>query len=549
MVLPLFAGLSAGFQALKVGLPLGIKALKYFVDSTFRDKVVPVPGSVLYCDLWVAVEHSGIYVGDGAISNIVVDGVAESTVCRSSPESFTSKSVLGRKIYVSYNDAGAVGHAVVARCADAQVGERAFYGLVIKNCHQFSTRCVNARGADVAEKGLWDKLRAQVWPAETWEPTLGLLKKSAQQKLGATKWRLWAWDEESDAEDAPEPDWQAHEDYFKNQPLTADSIAQMRAELAAAAAYEAEIADENIPPPIRQRLTSFRQTLQAISDKYETVKGFLATCPGAPFSYAELQACTDDFSALAAQLQNNANIKELARKMGRNYISEEKKKQAKIPQASRSEVHGTHRSDDLMRLLPSELVHLEDETLETLFYAHLLEKNLLTYQLSGSTFINGEQTEVQQKRTGPVVACLDTSGSMQGTPLLKAKALLLAIANILQKEDRSLHVLLFGSTGEIREFSMVGQNNAVGLLQFLQQGFGGGTDFETPLRHALNIIRQQPRYQKADVLMISDGDCQLSAAFTVQLLAQKQPLDCSIYSVLCAGSRVEDEFSDEVVVL
>ena len=27
---------------------------------------------------------------------------------------------------------------------------------------------------------------------------------------------------------------------------------------------------------------------------------------------------------------------------------------------------------------------------------------------------------------------------------------------------------LFGSTGEIREFSMVGQNNAVGLLQFLQ---------------------------------------------------------------------------------
>ena len=545
MAVPLFPA----FQALKAGLPLGFKALKYFVDNTFRDKVVPVPGSVLYCDLWVAVEHSGIYVGDGAISNIVVDGVAESTVCRSSPESFTSKSVLGRKIYVSCNSTGAVGHAVVARCADAQVGERAFYGLVIKNCHQFSTRCVNARGANLAEQGWLNKLRAHIWPAETWEPTMALLKKAAQQKLGATKWRLWAWDEAADAEEPPEPDWQAHEDYFKNQPLNADSIAQMRAEMAAAADYEAEIADENIPPAIRQRLTSFRQTLQAISDKYETVKGFLATCPGAQFSYAELQACADDFSALAAQLQNNANIKELARKMGRNYIAEEKKKQAKIPQASRSEVHGTHRSDDLMRLLPSELVHLEDETLETLFYAHLLEKNLLTYQLSGSTFINGEQTEVQQKRTGPVVACLDTSGSMQGTPLLKAKALLLAIANILQKEDRSLHVLLFGSTGEIREFSMVGQNNAVGLMQFLQQGFGGGTDFETPLRYALNIIRQQSRYQKADVLMISDGDCQLSAAFTAQLLAQKQPLDCSIYSVLCAGSRVEDEFSDEVVVL
>ena len=549
MALPLVAALPAGIQALMAGLPLGIKALKYFVDSTFRDKVAPVPGSVLYCDLWVAVEHSGIYVGGGDISNIVVDGVAESTVCRSSPESFTSKSVLGRKIYVSCNSAGAVGHAVVARCADAQVGERAFYGLVIKNCHQFSTRCVNARGANLAEQGRLNKLRAHIWPAETWEPTMALLKKAAQQKLGATKWRLWAWDEKSDDEETPEPDWQAHEDYFKNQALTADSIAGMRAELAAAAAYEAEIADENIPQHIRQRLTSYSHTLQSISDKYETVKHFLSACPDAPFSYAELHACNDDFSALAAQLQNNANIKELARKMGRNYISEEKKKQAKIPQASRSEVHGTQRSDDLMRLLPSELVHLEDDTLETLFYAHLLEKNLLTYQLSGSSFINGEQTEIQRQRTGPVVACLDTSGSMQGNPLLKAKALLLAITNILQKEDRSLHVLLFGASGEIREFSMVGQNNAVGLLQFLQQGFGGGTDFETPLRHALNIIRQQSCYQKADVLMISDGDCHLSEAFTTQLQAQKQQLDCSIYSVLCAGSRVEDCFSDDVVVL
>ena len=544
-MLPLFAGAAGLFKS---ALPLGFKTLKYFVDSTFRDKVVPVPGSVLYCDLWVAVEHSGIYIGDGEISNIEVDGVAESAVSCSSPESFTAKSVLGRKIYVSCNDAGAVGHRSVAGYASAQVGQRSFYGLVIKNCHQFSTRCVNVRGDYPEEPGFWQKFRLNIG-LETWEPTIGILKKTARQKLGATKWRLWAWDEATEAEAPPEPDWQAHEDHCKNQPLTPDSVAQMQAELAAALEYEAEIANENIPPAVRQRLASFRSTLQAVTEKYEAVKGFLAACPGASFSYADVQAGTDDFAALAALLQNNTQIKELARKMGRNYISEEKKKRAKIPQASRSEVHGTHRSDDLMRMLPSELLHLEDDTLETLFYAHLLEKNLLTYQLSGTTLVNQEQTESQQKRTGPVVACLDTSGSMQGAPLLKAKALLLAIANILQQEDRSLHVLLFGSSGEIREFAMDRKNDAAGLLQFLQQGFGGGTDFETPLRHALHIIRQQPHYQKADVLMVSDGDCQLSAAFTAQLQAKKQQLDCSIYSVLCAGSRVEDNFSDEVVVL
>jgi uncharacterized protein with von Willebrand factor type A (vWA) domain len=202
-----------------------------------------------------------------------------------------------------------------------------------------------------------------------------------------------------------------------------------------------------------------------------------------------------------------------------------------------------------MRVLPSELLNLEDETLETLFYARLLEKNLLSYELQGVTFINGEETETIQKRTGPVVACLDTSASMQGAPLLKAKALLLAIANILKQEDRSLHVLLFGSTGEIREYSMAGQNDSAGLLKFLQQGFGGGTDFETPLQHAFEIIASQKDYKKADVLMISDGDCSLSPVFTKTVKSQKTILNCTVYSVLCAGSRVEDAFSDEVVVL
>jgi uncharacterized protein with von Willebrand factor type A (vWA) domain len=537
-----------GVNVLQAGIPIGLKALKYFVDSTFRDKVVPVHGSVLYCDLWVAVEHSGIYIGEGEISNIVVDGLAESTVCRSSPQSFTSKSTLGRKIYVSCDRHGAVGHPVVADGADTHVGERAFYGLVIKNCHQFSTKCVNYTDRNDADRSLWEGLLSVI-PGETWEPTLSVLKDAARKKLGATKWRLWDWDKDTEHNPPPEPDWQTHTDFFRNLPLNAQNIAQIRAEMAATQAYEEEIFDENIPEHIHQRLRDFRQTLENISQKYEEVKGFLASCHGASFSYAELEACADDFAALAKTLQNSVQIKALARKMGRDYIAEEKKKQVKIPQTSKSEVHGTHRSDDMMRVLPSELLNLEDETLETLFYARLLEKNLLSYELQGVTFTNGEETEISKNRTGPVVACLDTSGSMHGAPLLKAKALLLAIANILKREDRSLHVLLFGSTGEIREFSMAGQNDSAGLLKFLQQGFGGGTDFETPLKQAFEIIASQKDYKKADVLLISDGDCSLSPEFTETVKLQKEILTCMVYSVLCADSRAEDAFSDEVVVL
>jgi len=237
----------SGLNLLHAAVPIGIKSLKYFIDSTFREKVTPVQGSVLYCDLWLAVEHSGIYVGNGKISNIVVDGLAESEVKRSSPRSFTSKSTLGRKIYVSCDKHGAVGDSAVAHGANSHVGERAFYGLVIKNCHQFSTKCVNYAGQN--DESFFSKVFSFSSVGETWEPTMQALKNAAREHTGATKWRLWDWDNEAE-ESTPEPDWQAYQDFFANQPLNEKSIAQIRTELMATQEYEAEIADEAIPQAV-----------------------------------------------------------------------------------------------------------------------------------------------------------------------------------------------------------------------------------------------------------------------------------------------------------
>ncbi|NWK79561.1 VWA domain-containing protein [Aquitalea sp. LB_tupeE] len=538
----------SGLGAVAAALPMGIKAIKYFVDSTLRQQVIPVSGSVLYSDLWLAVEHSGIYVGDGLIANIVVDGVAQSTVMHSTASSFVSKSKLGRKIYVSCDRHGAVGDLDVSQGANFHIGEQAFYGLVIKNCHQFSTKCVNYAQSGVKPVPLVDQVLNGVF-SSTWEPTISLLKSTAQKKLGATKWRLWDWDGDIRNNPPSEPDWSANEEYFRHQVLNADSTARMREESDATRAYLAEIDDEDIPSDIKIKLRSFNKNLLDIVQKYEEVKGFLALCPNARFSYADLQQCGKDLNALADLMQNNQSIKTLVHKMGRAFITEEMKRKTRIPEASRDEVHGTHRSADLQRLLPAELVNLEDESLEMLFYARLLEQNLQTYELSGVTYLDGETTEAKEKRTGPVIACLDTSASMSGEPLLKAKALLLAIANILRQESRSLHVLMFGSAGEMREFSMEDGSDHAGLLRFLSQGFDGGTDFETPLRRSLELISSEENYLKADVLMISDGDCQLGDDFASLLAKEKGKLGCLVYSVLCAGQRVSDNFSDEVVVL
>ena len=183
-MLPILLGARMAIFARAKMLAGAIKPIKYFIDSTFRARVEPVPGSVLYCDLMLAVEHSGIYLGQGKIADIVVDNLAsaDSSVQHSTASEFTSRSQLGRKIYVSCDKHGAVGHPRVAMHAESRIGERRFYGLFFKNCHTFSTQCVEKsnQSHDAWSLGL----------PSTWEPTITELKRRARKKLGATRWRL-----------------------------------------------------------------------------------------------------------------------------------------------------------------------------------------------------------------------------------------------------------------------------------------------------------------------------------------------------------------------
>ena len=529
-------------------LGLGFKSIKYFIDSHFRPTVVPVAGSVLYSDLYFAVEHSGIYVGDNQISNIVVDSLltCDSTVRLSDPADFTEKSKMGKKIYVSCRGKQAVGDDNVGNVAYARVGEKSFYGLVIKNCHWFSANCVSQSNRSMSFLDRFAKMPSSFGSVE---PNLIMLKKLTERRLKATKWLLWDWD--NTAQNEPEPDWDEINKQLKQRPLTPEYREELRRTLADYQEYQAQLADENLPTDIQKKLTAFGDTMQAVADKYDEYADFLQSVGGG-FSYDELVKMeqTGDFRRLIDEMKNNPHIQALIKKMGRNYISETHKRQTKIPRASKSEVHGTHPSDDLMRLLPSELVNLDDDDLQMLFYAKLLEKNLITYQLSGVTHeTEDEEYTNNQAITGPIVALLDTSGSMGGEPILKAKAALFAIATILKAENRHLYVVLFSDQGKTSEFRLEGREDLAELMQFLNGGFGGGTDFETPLQKAIEIINTYDNYKKADILMLSDGDCQLSDAFAKKFAIQKQNSNCMAYSVLCNGKRASDNFSDEVLVL
>src|SRR5690606_25975869 len=85
------------------------------------------------------------------------------------------------------------------------------------------------------------------------------------------------------------------------------------------------------------------------------------------------------------------------------------------------EVRGVERSSELARMLPSESALLTRPALRRLWRARWAERALLTYHAPGvvterirttQTFDDGTTTEQRRADRGPVVICLDTSGSM-----------------------------------------------------------------------------------------------------------------------------------------
>lgn len=524
---------------------IGIKCLKAFIDKKFRDKVVPVEGSVVYSDLYIGAEHSGIYIGDNEITNIVVDGLTDSSVEKSSPEEFTDKSFLHKNIYVSCDSKGAVGNKDVCSGAINHLGERSFYGLVFKNCHEFSVKCVSYSKKSYTLKNIFKLSDLD----ETWESSIKSLKKKSKEKLGATKWKLWDWQNEIEQEE--EPDLNEIENFWKNLVLNEENIKVLRDELSSCNEYINEISDENIPKETINLLTTFRGCLETVDKKYREVESFIKIV-GCEYSYNEFLNMGEDFSTLVNEMKNNKEIKEIIRKLGREYISEEKKQRPKVIKRSNNEVLGVHKSNDLMRILPSELTNIESEELEYLFYSKFFENGLLTYEIISKGYEYNSNNieeffEKNNKNKGPVIACLDTSGSMYGMPILKAKALLLSISKILEKENRSLYIIIFGDTEQIKELNISEKQESNKILPFLNSGFGGGTDFETPIKKGVEIIRGCKDYSNADILMITDGLCTLSEDFIKVLKQNKKSMDFNLYTVICTGDKVEDKYSDEII--
>ena len=162
------------------------------------------------------------------------------------------------------------------------------------------------------------------------------------------------------------------------------------------------------------------------------------------------------------------------------------------------ETRGLTRSDDISRLLPSEAATLARGMTvpisKLIFYAKLAEKSLQTYERDGwgefPTRVDIDRREIRPTADrGPILLCVDTSGSMRGPRELVAKALTLECMRAAKIQERGCFVYCFAGPKEVTELELSMDPESIErLLSFLEKTFNGGSNFSSPIEMCCNKL-------------------------------------------------------------
>jgi len=263
-------------------------------------------------------------------------------------------------------------------------------------------------------------------------------------------------------------------------------------------------------------------------------------------------------------LEQIPQLKELVRTLGKMQISTEEDampvteqlfepvkrlieelKEIQSPLAP-METRGIIRSDDISRMLPSELVFLGHQQLKMLWHARRAEKALLTYRVEGvlSEHVLTEKEVLESKQQpgkkehlerGPIIVCLDTSGSMQGTPEMVAKALTLEAMRVALTEKRACYLYAFSGPQQVIEHQLeLTEQGLTKFMAFLIQSFHGGTDIQAPLEKAVAKLDTE-EWKRADIMIVTDGEFSVPSN-TVELINKaKEKNKLRIHGVLVGG--------------
>jgi uncharacterized protein with von Willebrand factor type A (vWA) domain len=198
------------------------------------------------------------------------------------------------------------------------------------------------------------------------------------------------------------------------------------------------------------------------------------------------------------------------------------------------EIIGIRFDSRLEHMLPSEALHLRHPVLKRLWRARQAEGRLLAHETEA--VVVDWQPDPQALERGPIVLCLDTSGSMAGAPENIAKAVTIAALRLAHASGRACKLLAFGGLGELIEHDLTdGEQGLEATLALMGQAFDGGTDVQTPIERAIECVHEAA-WLGADLLIVSDGEFGCVRATLDRLEQARESLGLFVQGIL-VGDR------------
>lgn len=207
-------------------------------------------------------------------------------------------------------------------------------------------------------------------------------------------------------------------------------------------------------------------------------------------------------------------------------LSEQARKSNHVPE----EIYDTELGNHLGRILPSELIALHHPLLRKNFLRKYVSRGLMQYAIRGT----------EKLSRGGIIFCEDGSGSMSGEREIWAKAVMLCLLDLAKRQKREMHVIHFGSPNQYRhiEFGKPGDFTFQRIVEAAELFFNGGTDFETPMKVSLDILRGQfsrTGAVRADVVFITDDECYVRDAFMEEYLGEMHRMQATTWGISAAG--------------
>ncbi|MGA0611894.1 VWA domain-containing protein [Caldimonas sp. KR1-144] len=197
------------------------------------------------------------------------------------------------------------------------------------------------------------------------------------------------------------------------------------------------------------------------------------------------------------------------------------------------------------RMLPAEAMLLRHRVARRLWHARWAEGRLLAHDTEAdlvdwrSDPHASPQPSAAPPREplahGPLLLCLDTSGSMRGAPENIAKAVVIAALKAAHAARRGVKLLAFGGPGELIERDLAGDGGLDALLELMGQAFDGGTDVQTPIERAIERVHEAA-WHSADLVIVSDGEFGCVPATLARLDEARAERGLAVHGIL-VGDR------------